>query len=186
MGMRGDVSGPRPVRNSSRRLDRGPTPTVGLTTPRRPRPSHPTPISMRLKMVILLALFGLGLAAPAAAQTRSEQESAAAEAAADWLRFIDAAEYRLSWEEASAIFREAVTADQWESAVGQVLGPTGAVTGRAVARVTHTMELPDAPPGNYVILEYTSTFENTKGVETVVLREETSGWKVVGYFVRPG
>lgn len=140
---------------------------------------------MRLRIAILLLLLGAGFAAPAAAQTRSEQEAEAAEAAGEWLRFVDAAEYRLGWEEASAIFREAVTADQWESAVGQVLRQTGTVSAREVGRVTHTMELPDAPPGNYVILEYESDFENTEGVETVVMREESSGWKVVGYFVRP-
>lgn len=135
---------------------------------------------------VTLVLVGFLLPSPAVAQSQAEQEEAARQAGLQWLEAVDAGAYLQSWEEASAIFRESISAEQWESSLGQVRGQTGAIQTREVENATHTMELPDAPPGHYLVLEYDASFANLDAVETLVLREESSGWKVVGYFVRPG
>jgi hypothetical protein len=44
----------------------------------------------------------------------------------------------------------------------------------------------DAPPGEYVILQFDTQFENRSGVvETVTpMREKDGSWRVSGYFIK--
>jgi hypothetical protein len=47
-------------------------------------------------------------------------------------------------------------------------------------------ELPGAPDGEYVVIEYETSFERKKnGTETITLMKDTDGeWRAAGYFVK--
>ena len=120
------------------------------------------------------------------AQSLGPREQAAASAAEAWLVHINAGMYEESWAQASPAFQSAVTAQQWAASVRQVLNQTGALVKREVSTVTPTTNPPGAPAGEYMVVAYKSGFVSAPtAIETVVLREEGSDWKVVGYFVRP-
>lgn len=50
----------------------------------------------------------------------------------------------------------------------------------------YATELPGAPDGEYVVLEFETTFEHKKkGGERVVMMKEPDGsWRAAGYYVR--
>ncbi|MGH9631146.1 MAG: DUF4019 domain-containing protein [Bryobacteraceae bacterium] len=111
----------------------------------------------------------------------------AARASADsWLELVDAGKYAESWEAAAAIFKKQVSKEQWVDAVGEVRKPLGKVKSRKLASATPREDLPNAPPGQYVIIQFDTVFENREGaVETIVpAQDEAGNWKVSGYFVK--
>jgi len=113
-------------------------------------------------------------------------ESAAVEAAQRWLKLIDDGDYGKSWDEAAGIFKSAVTKEQWESSVKAVRIPLGKVISREVRSKVYTKRLPGAPDGEYVVIEFNTSFENKKAaVETVTPTLDKDGiWRVSGYYIK--
>jgi hypothetical protein len=128
-------------------------------------------------LIMTMALF-------AVAQTKDTQ--AAQSAAEKWLTVVDKGDYAASWDEAAAMFKSAVTKGDWEKAVGQVRGSIGKFVSRKLKGATYATSLPGAPDGEYVVIQYDSSFENKKAaVETVTMSREKDGvWRTVGYFVK--
>lgn len=121
------------------------------------------------------------------AYAQDDQRVTDAKAAATaWLAQLDAGQYPASWTSSASAFRAAVSQDQWQQAAQQVRTPLGAVTTRTVKSAQFARTLPNAPEGEYVVIQYDTTFANKAGaVETVTpMREKDGSWKVSGYFVR--
>ncbi|HET9983701.1 MAG TPA: DUF4019 domain-containing protein [Longimicrobiales bacterium] len=116
----------------------------------------------------------------------SAPEDAALDAAERWLDWIDHGEAGDSYRAAAAIFRAALTPERWEEALRAARQPLGWVVARTLRSRKYATELPGAPDGEYVVLEYDTEFERKKhGVETVVLvREDDGAWRVSGYWIR--
>lgn len=137
-----------------------------------------------------LAPFAIALlfAAPfATAQAEETDMTRAGVAAAEaWLQTLDSGKAGQTWSESSASLRGLVTQAQWESALAQARTPLGALQARKLVSARYTTSLPNAPVGQYVIIEYASTFAQRAGVvETIVpMREADGSWKVSGYFVK--
>ncbi len=112
----------------------------------------------------------------------------ATQAAQTWLRLLDEGDYVASWELAAEAFRKAVTKSAWELQVVAARRPFEPFDERTVLRAEYTTSLPNAPPGEYVVLEYQTQVANgSTAVETVVpMREADGTWRVSGYFVRAG
>jgi opacity protein-like surface antigen len=136
--------------------------------------------SLALTMVIT-ALLGVSAIA------QDSQSTSQAEAAASaWLAMVDAGRYADSWEQAAGLFKSKINAPAWASAIGGVRAPLGALKSRQIQSSTFTHALPGVPDGNYVVIKYSSRFENKAGaVETVTpLQEKDGTWHVSGYFVK--
>lgn len=124
------------------------------------------------------------LAAPLrSAETPEDAAQAAAEA---WLELVDTGQYDTSWKEASAFFRGAVTREQWDQALGATRAPLGSLVSRRVQSRTYTEQVPGAPDGRYVVLQFETVFENkASAVETVTpMVDEDGAWRVSGYFIK--
>ena len=144
-------------------------------------------------VVIVLVAAAAMLALTPAQEAQSQAETAtmsqaderARQAALEWLALTDAGEWEQSWEEAGTIFQSEVTAAQWAEAGGSVRDPLGHIRSREVVSVQQTADLPGTPDGDYVVMQFTSVFANVPAaIETVIMREEDEGLKVVGYFIR--
>ncbi|MFW6085156.1 MAG: DUF4019 domain-containing protein [Gemmatimonadota bacterium] len=123
---------------------------------------------------------------PETAAGHEADVEAATEAALDWLEIVDGGDYGASWEEAAEVFKGAVTREQWNATVGQVRSQVGTLGERTLASSEYTTELPGAPAGEYVVLQFrTETSGDQTVTETVVPTREDGSWKVSGYFVRP-
>jgi hypothetical protein len=126
------------------------------------------------------------LAQQAAQPDSASSPEARAQASAEaWLDLIWNGQVEESWEEAAAAFKQAVTAEQWASAGGQVMAQTGSFRSRTLETAERSASLPNAPPGDYVVLTYSSVFENASGRETVTMMLEDGEWKAIGYYVSP-
>ena len=103
-----------------------------------------------------------------------------------WLKLIDNGQYAKSWEQAASFFRNAVTKEQWSQSLNAARKPLGKVIVRKVKSTQYTTTLPGAPDGEYVVIQYETSFANKKSAtETVTPMLDNNGkWRVSGYYIR--
>ncbi len=113
-------------------------------------------------------------------------EEAAIEAAQKWLSLVDGGRYSESWEESAGYFRNAVSKDKWELTMKAGRLPLGALVSRVVKARQYTTSAPGAPDGQYVIIQFATSFENKgSATETVTpMLDEDGSWRVSGYFIK--
>jgi hypothetical protein len=135
---------------------------------------------MRIFTVLLLAFAG------ACALVADEKTDAARQAAESWLALVDAGKYGESWDHAAAYFKANVPKEKWEQMMTGARKPLGAAKSRDLATATYTKQLPGAPDGEYVVIQFNSSFENKKtALETVTPTMDKDGkWRVSGYFIK--
>jgi len=123
---------------------------------------------------------------PAAAEGKAAEAKPAAQKAAEaWLAGVDQGAYGESWDASAAASKKAVQREAWVSTLVQVRKPLGQVKSRTLKSAEYTTSLPGAPAGEYVILQYDTTFENRgPSVETVTSVLENGKWRTGGYFVK--
>jgi hypothetical protein len=117
---------------------------------------------------------------------KSAAEKAATSAAQAWLALIDDGNYAKSWQEASDFFQGAVIQKAWEDAMESVRKPLGKLVSREVKKVQSATSLPGAPDGQYVVMQFNTSFANKlSAVETVTFMLGKDGqWKSAGYFIK--
>ncbi|MDP3016406.1 MAG: DUF4019 domain-containing protein [Deltaproteobacteria bacterium] len=134
-----------------------------------------------LSLTILSILFSMGsLYANEAAQ------KAAITVAGAWLSLVDEGNYAESWNQAAGFFKNAVTKEQWQNTVRAVRIPLGKLVARKLKSKQYTKTLPGAPDGEYVVIEYDTTFEKKQSaIETVTPMLDKDGkWRVSGYYIK--
>lgn len=131
----------------------------------------------------LLILFAACLmASPAKAD---EKNQAAVTAAKQWLAWVDAKEYKKSWEEAAPYFKANVKQQQWEEVAAAVRKPLGNVASRVLLSSEEKKSLPGAPDGEYVVIQFKTAFGNKRdSVETVTPMKSGETWRVSGYYIK--
>ena len=117
---------------------------------------------------------------------RAEEVDPVMVAAQAWLDLADRGEYAQSWAEAASQFRTSVTQEDWVQSVTAARSPLGAVLSRILRAAKSATTLPGAPDGEYVVLEFETTFEHKQSaVETVTPMLDTDGvWRVAGYYIK--
>lgn len=135
--------------------------------------------------LIFLAILGI-CSAMALADEMDESTKAALNSAESWLDLVDAGDYTASWQQAAEYFRNAVTEEQWRQALDAVRAPLGAAVTRKLKTTQHVTELPGAPDGDYVVIQFDTTFEHKKdAIETIAPMQQSDGtWRVSGYFIK--
>ena len=138
----------------------------------------------RVFMAIGMAFLGLWLACSANAD--ADKEAAALVAAKTWLALIDKAEYDESWETAASYFKGAITKENWQQSLSAVRKPLGALVSRELKSKTYAQSLPGAPDGEYVVIQFKTSFENKKSaIETVTpMLDDDGKWRVSGYYIK--
>jgi hypothetical protein len=120
-------------------------------------------------------------------QAKDEQAKAAAiESAMSWLKLVDDGQYSQSWSQAAGYFQKNVSQEQWAKMVEPVRKPLGKVLSREVMTSTYMTELPGAPDGQYVVIQFKASFENkSSAIETVTPVMDSDGkWHVSGYYIK--
>jgi hypothetical protein len=139
--------------------------------------------SIRTKFVSALLVL-LSFCAFAAAQAKPEQ--LAQTSAESWLALTDSGKYAQSWDEAAQFFKAAITRDKWQDALHAVRDPLGKVVSRKFKSANYTKSLPGAPDGEYVVIQYDTSFEHKQtALETITPMLDKDGkWRVSGYFIK--
>jgi hypothetical protein len=125
------------------------------------------------------------LAAAPPASAADTSEAAALQAAEAWLKLIDTGQYGAAWDEASTMFRNAVSRAEWEKKATTARESLGKVLERKVASKQLTHELPGAPDGTYVVLTFEPRFEHKeRGHEMVTMMLDGGRFRGAGYIIR--
>ncbi len=113
-------------------------------------------------------------------------EKAAVEAATQWVALVDQGKYAQSWDNAAGYFKGAVKKDQWEASLSAGRKPLGRIISRKLKAKQYTTTLPGAPDGQYVVIQYETSFERkSSAIETITpMREKDGKWRVAGYYIR--
>lgn len=148
-------------------------------------PANKTAVRALVALAIFVSpSFEAGAADDNPAQAEAVQ---AAEAAAkEWLALVDEGDYDQSWKETAPFFQENVPEALWSTQLDAVRKPLGAVHSRELIDAQFATQLPGAPAGEYVVLQYKTSFEGKHdAVETVTPMKDSEGvWRVSGYFIR--
>ena len=136
--------------------------------------------------IVWLVAVALMLGAANGMAEQSEKEKTAVAGAEKWLDIVDEGKYGESWKEAAEYFRNAIKQDQWEQAVQAVRKPLGKLVSRKVKSTSYKTSLPGAPDGQYVVIEFETSFANKKSaIETVTPMMDKDGkWRVSGYYIK--
>jgi len=129
--------------------------------------------------------------------TSEEPQQVAAAVAKKWLSLVDSGDYAESWNQASSLlktgfqssslFRAGVSEQQWQSSLAPLRSELGRAVSRILQSARYAKELPGEPDGEFVTLEYATSFESKHATETVVLvKESDDRWRVSGYRVMLG
>jgi hypothetical protein len=116
-----------------------------------------------------------------------EAEKRAAIAAAEtWLELVDEGKYGESWESAAALVKRLVTEEQWLQKMEPVRESLGSVRTRELKSAEYRTALPGAPDGEYVVIQFVSSFEHKKeAIETVTpMLDDDGTWRVSGYYIK--
>jgi len=142
--------------------------------------------SSTFKIVAALSLLMLLRATCAQATAQQNSEQLAQQSSESWLALVDSAKYAESWQECAQIFQAAVTKEQWQSALRATRDPLGKLLSRKLKGATYTKTLSGAPDGEYVVIQYESSFERKQAaVETVTPMLDKDGkWRVSGYYIK--
>jgi hypothetical protein len=152
----------------------------------------PTKAAVTLSLSVLLLACPTNPSASSAEPTTASQEDAgskenAARAVAEmWLSLVDAGNYGQSWTEAADLFKKRVDETTWEKTLDGVRGPLGKKLSRTVRSARYATSLPGAPDGEYVVVQFDTSFEKkSAAVETVTPMIDPDGrWRVSGYFIK--
>jgi hypothetical protein len=110
----------------------------------------------------------------------------AVHAAMAWLKNVDKKQYDISWSQSADYFRQAVSREQWGESMKSVREPLGKLVSRKIISKEYKTSLPGAPDGEYVVIQFQTSFENKKeAVETVTPMKDKDGvWRVSGYYIK--
>jgi uncharacterized protein DUF4019 len=129
----------------------------------------------------LIAILGTGIIHGQDPADKAAQTSVDA-----WLTLVDSHSYAASWDAAASIFKNALPQDQWSAALEKVRTPLGKVKSRVLASTTPTPSPPGAPPGDYLVFQFDTTYEQRSAAAEVVtaFKEKDGSWRVAGYFIK--
>lgn len=132
---------------------------------------------------IFLTLLAIGASA---ADTEADSVKKAQESAQAWLASADAGQYGATWDQAAAPFQQSVKKAEWEQGFGSLRAPLGKLEKRTLISASYTKELPNAPAGEYVVLQFRSQFANKgEAIELITpMLEKDGSWRVSGYFIK--
>lgn len=122
-------------------------------------------------------------AAFAADQAAVEQATKAAES---WLKLLDQGNYRACYDQASEVVKTHIAADGFVQEFSATLKPLGPVISRKLNLAQYATSLPGAPDGQYVVIQYETSFANKKSAtETIAMMMDKDGqWRVSGYHIK--
>lgn len=139
----------------------------------------------RFALIALLALI-----TTTSACTSSNPEDATKDgvaSATSWLQLVDAGKYDDAWTFSADEIKTVGPKEGFAKMMEQTRGPLGKEISRTVKDKGYAKDPQNAPPGEYVQIHFTTSFENSKdATELVIVKKQPDGaWKVGQYSVNP-
>ena len=111
---------------------------------------------------------------------------AAQRVSGSWLKLVDSSNYAQSWDEAASELKNHVAKEQWQQILEGNRAPLGRLVSRRLRSAEYITKLPGAPDGEYVVIEYESSFEHkSSAIETVIPTMDKDGqYRVSAFFIK--
>lgn len=140
----------------------------------------------RLIIFIFAAVLVPGPASVRSLRAQGQPATQAQKAAEQWLALVDAGKYGESWDEAAQMFKSSVSRKDWISTVKEKRGPLGKVVSRKLTKADALKNIPGLPPGEYIGMQYLTSFEKSKATAEAVVPvlEKDGKWRVSEYAVQ--
>lgn len=123
--------------------------------------------------------------APSPAKASAADEAAALAAAKSWLALVDKGQIGLAWDQSAPLLKAGAPKQQFVSQVKGVRDLYGKVVSRVLKSKTYAKSLPGAPDGEYVVIQFDTSFQQKKdSVETITPMKDKGQWKVSGYYIK--
>lgn len=147
---------------------------------------------MRYILSIFICVFCVTISTVHAEDVLSDaQKGKAIQAAEDWLEILDDNKIDESWFEMSSYFREKISMSRWSSLVSPLRNRVGEVVTRDLLGTYYRTEIPDAPKGDYLIMQYKSVFKNPSTGKSLTvteiitsMKDNDAEWRVGGYYIK--
>lgn len=106
--------------------------------------------------------------------------------ARSWLGLVDSGHYKESLENSSPLLRAKTSETEWIKLMTAIRSPRGAMSSRFIATAGATNSLFGFPEGNYVILQFYTTFtEKGLVLEIVTLaKDQDEKWQISEYAIK--
>ena len=133
-------------------------------------------------IVLLLLLFCTSFVYAEESNILEKVESSAR----SWLGLIDSGKYKESWENSSSLFKSKTSESEWIKLITAIRAPRGAINARYIATAASGKSLSGFPDGEYVVLQFYTTFsEKGLAMETVTLaKTQNETWQVAEYSIK--
>lgn len=139
-----------------------------------------------LNRIIALAI-AISCCVSCSSPENTAAKQAALESTTQWLSLVDAGKYDESWKQGASILQGLVRQEDWAQLLRELRENNGRAVSREVKATEYATSVPGAPDGDYVRIQYDTSFEKTKvAVEQVIQMLDFDGeWRVAGYQINP-
>ncbi|QHF44981.1 hypothetical protein PspS35_14765 [Pseudomonas sp. S35] len=112
-----------------------------------------------------------------------QQQQQVFDTARAFLALLDAGTAQMTWPAVSPVLQAKTSQQVWVTSLKGLRLGLGSFQKREPVALGFIDQLPDAPAGNYAVIEFASTFAMTTVQEKVILRDDDKHWGIAGYFV---
>ena len=139
---------------------------------------------INLSVIIIFVMFLTVPVSSVAGEEENKKE--AVKSAESWLKLVDNGEYAESWDDSALLFQKSISKEDWVKTIKGVRPPLGKAESRKLESATYMTELPGAPDGEYVVIQFFTVFSNkANAIETITPMKDPDGkWKVSGYYIK--
>lgn len=143
-------------------------------------------VMKRTSFVIMVFIFFLLTVLSYGVNADQSAEEAAVASSQEWLSLVDAGKYAESWDEAAGYLKNVLQKQNWVESMQAYRKPLGKLVSRKLISKQYATTLPGAPDGEYVVIQYETSFENKKSaIETITPMLDKDGkWRVSGYYIK--
>ncbi len=140
----------------------------------------------RISVAVISSIFIFLTVLSYGVYAEQSAEEAAVASSQKWLSLVDTGKYAESWDEAAEYFKNAILKQKWLESMEAFRKPLGKLISRKLKSKQYATTLPGAPDGEYVVIQYETSFENkNSAIETITPMLDKDGkWRVSGYYIR--
>jgi hypothetical protein len=105
-----------------------------------------------------------------------------------WLTLLDQRKYKQVWESSATHFKSEINLENFQKMIVVVRHPQWRLKERKLATIEYRPSLPQAPPGEYVIIKFDLFLKGHDPAHEVVttVKDIDGKWRVTGYFIKNG
>ena len=135
---------------------------------------------------LFFSLAIVALVSVAGCHLHSAEIKAATEVSDAWLKQLDQGKFGECWDQTGDGFKTQVPREPWSKQIEAIRTALGPLVSRTSKHAAYTTNISGMPAGEYVVLQYSSSFKNRNtSIEEVTTTKDKDGhWVPLGYYIK--